>query len=56
MDKFKEFVKKHQKEICIGAWIIFAYQVGFRKGCRASNQAVTNLFENAAKTMNLTKF
>ena len=56
MDKVKEFINKHKTELIIGTSLIFAYKLGFKRGCNATEKAVNNLFREAARTMNITKF
>lgn len=52
----KEWLMEHKKELIIGAGIIFTYRLGFRHGCQATDNAVCNLFKEAAKTMEVTRF
>ena len=56
MEKVKEWVSNHKKEIIVGAGIIFIYRLGFKHGCQATDKAVSNLFKEAAKTMEVTRF
>lgn len=56
MDKIKQFCIDHKKEIAVTAAIIFSYRLGFKHGCEATDNAVSNLFKEAAKSMNITKF
>lgn len=56
MDKVKDWVMEHKKEIAIGTAIIFAYRLGFKHGCQATDKAVNNLFKEAAKAMEVTRF
>lgn len=48
MEKIKEFVKEHKKEIAIVAGSFIIYRIGFRHGCKASNRAIKNLVHNIA--------
>lgn len=56
MDKTKSWIMEHKKELLIGAGIIFIYRLGFKHGCEATDKAVCNLFKEAAKTMEVTRF
>lgn len=56
MEKVKEWVSNHKKEIVVGAGIIFVYRLGFKHGCQATDKAVSNLFKEAAKTMEVSRF
>jgi hypothetical protein len=56
MDKTKSWIMEHKKELLIGASIIFIYRLGFKHGCEATDKAVCNLFKEAAKTMEVTRF
>lgn len=56
MEKIKAFVMEHKKEILVTAGIIFVYRVGFKHGCRATDKAVSHLFEEAAKAMQIKSF
>lgn len=51
MEKIKQFCIDHKKEIAITAAIIFAYRLGFKSGCKATEDAVNNLFKEATKAM-----
>lgn len=56
MEKTKSWIMEHKKELLIGAGIIFIYRLGFKHGCQATDNAVCNLFKEAAKTMEVTRF
>ena len=56
MEKTKSWIIEHKKELLIGAGIIFIYRLGFKHGCQATDNAVCNLFKEAAKTMEVTRF
>ena len=56
MDKIKQFCIDHKKEIAITTAIIFSYRLGFKHGCTATDKAVSNLFKEATKVMNVTHF
>ena len=60
LDKFKDWIVEHRKEIIISGAIIFAYRCGFRNGCKATDRAVTKVFKNLdafiTKTLKITKF
>lgn len=51
-----EWIKEHKKEIAIAAAIIFAYRLGFKTGCRATDNAVSNWCKEASKALQITKF
>ena len=41
MEKAKQFIKDHKKELIISGGLIFAYKLGFYRGCKATDKAVT---------------
>ena len=49
MDKIREFIKKHQNELMIGGGLIFAYNLGFRRGCKCTDRAVTHFVNKLYK-------
>lgn len=40
MEKVKEFVKTHQKEIAIGAALYLSYCIGYRRGWNKYNRII----------------
>ncbi len=49
MDKVKDFVVTHKNEIIFVSIGVVAYKIGFRKGFKAAERAVTHLVTEAAK-------
>lgn len=56
MDKIKEFIKTHRKELIIGGGLIFAYRLGFSRGCKATDRAVKNMIREAYQAVKITHF
>lgn len=56
MDKVKEWAEQHKVDIVIGLAIVMAYRLGFKAGCRATDNAVSHLFKEASKVIEVTKF
>ena len=56
MEKAKNWVMEHKKELAVTAGLIFAYHLGFKNGCQTTDKAVSNLFKEAAKAMEVTRF
>lgn len=50
MEKVKRFINEHYKEMLVAGAIIFAYNRGFKQGCRATDNAVTRLITETYKT------
>lgn len=51
VDKVKQFVTDHKKEILFACSGIFIYKLGFHNGFNASERAVNNIFEKASRTI-----
>ena len=51
MDKIKEFVTTHKNEIILASVAIVAYRIGFKKGMKTTENAVTHLFDEASKVV-----
>lgn len=56
MEKTKSWIMEHKKELLIGAGIIFIYRLGFKHGCKATDKAVCNAFDEAVKALEVTRF
>ena len=50
MDKIKEFISDHRKELIIGGGLIFAYKLGFNAGCKSTDKAVKKFIKEFNKT------
>lgn len=55
-DKVKQFISDHKKEILFAATGLMIYRIGFRNGFNASERAINNIFDQASKAMEVTKF
>ena len=55
-DKIKQFVSDHKKEISFISAGILIYGIGFRNGFNSSERAINNVFNQASKAMEVTKF
>lgn len=51
MDKVKDFVVTHKKEIICVTIGLAIYQIGFKAGFKSAEKAITHLCNEAAKTM-----
>lgn len=51
MDKVKEFIKEHKTELMYASAAILIYSIGFRRGIKVSERAVTHLCNEAAKAV-----
>ena len=49
MEKAKDFVVEHKKEILCAAGLIFVYNLGFKRGYRTAENAVTYFVNEVAK-------
>lgn len=56
MNDIKTFLKNHKKEIYIGVAGVIIYTIGFKRGCKASNEAVANLIDKAAAAIDIKCF
>ena len=48
MEKVKQFVKDHKKELSVIAAGLIIYRMGYRNGFNASERAINNIFEQAS--------
>lgn len=55
MDKVKEFVNEHKKELMYAAGIIMIYSLGFRRGVKTSERAIVHFCNEAAKATGVSK-
>lgn len=53
MEKAKEFLKKHKMKILIVSGLILSYRLGFKNGCKATNDAVDHLINETTKAFNI---
>lgn len=56
MDKIKEFIKKHKTEIIYVGSGILIYNIGFNRGFKKAKEAISYVFDEAARTLPITKF
>ena len=55
MDKVKQFVSDHKKEIIFVTAVVFSYRIGYKSGFNASERAINNIFKQAGKVMEVSK-
>lgn len=55
MEKVKQFIEDHKKEIIFVSAIILSYRVGYKTGFGASERAINNVFKQASKVMEVSK-
>ena len=56
MEKVRNFIKEHNKEILICAGIIFVYRLGFKSGFSSSELAMKNLIRETSKALDIKRF
>lgn len=49
MEKIKEFVKDHKKEIAIGVGVFLIYRIGYSRGYSSYKKVVVNTFDTMKK-------
>lgn len=55
MEKFKEFVSEHKRELmCVASGVII-YHIGFNRGFKMAKNAITHVFDEAARTLPIAK-
>lgn len=56
MEKIKQFVEDHKKEIIVVSAGIIIYSLGFKKGFNSAKEGMNYIFDQAAKTLEVNKF
>ena len=56
MDEVKVFVKNHKKELGLTVAGLIIYNMGFNRGFKAAKNAITHVFDEAARTLPITRF
>ena len=51
MEKVKDFVVKHKKELAFASAAIVIYSLGFNKGFKSAEKGMNYIFEQAAKSL-----
>ena len=51
MEKVKDFVVKHKKELAFASAAIVIYSLGFNKGFKSAERGMNYIFEQAAKSL-----
>lgn len=56
MDEVKVFVKNHKKELGLALAAVMIYNMGFNRGFNSAKRAITHVFDEAARTLPITRF
>ena len=51
MDDIKDFIKEHKKEIIFVGSGLVIYHVGFNRGFKTAKNAISHVFDEAARTL-----
>lgn len=51
MDEIKDFIKEHKKEIIFVGSGLVIYHVGFNRGFKTAKNAISHVFDEAARTL-----
>ena len=51
MDEIKSFIKEHKKEIIFVGSGLVIYHVGFNRGFKTAKNAISHVFDEAARTL-----